>query len=404
MEYSPLVDRIAGEGAAAWDIHAKALADQAAGEDVIVLSVGDPDLDTPAPVAESAVAALRAGDTHYTPVSGRPELRRAIAERFRAQGGWDAGPENVSVVAGAQNGLFSAALMLLQPGDEALILDPCYVTYDATVRVAGAEPVRVAPRADGGFRPDPEAIAAAVTPKTRALLVTTPNNPTGVTLTADELDAIAAIARRHDLWVVSDEVYAGLTFGAPHRSIAALPGMAERTITVSSLSKSHAMTGWRVGWMIGPESLVGHARNLSLCMHYGLPGFVQAAAVTALAHADSVAGEMRGIYRGRRDRLMAGLRDAPGLTPLEPEAGMFLMVDIRATGLSGTDFAWALYRETGVSALDAAPFGTSGQGYVRLSFTKSDAELSEAARRIVSFCRGLAAAPAPPAAREAGHG
>jgi len=392
MRFSPLVDRIAGQGAAAWDLHAEAVAAREDGRDVILLSVGDPDLDTPGTVSEAAVAALRAGDTHYTETTGTPPLRAAIARHFAAGGGWDAGPEHVCVVCGAQNGLFFASLLLLQPGDEALMVAPGYVTYEATIRASGATPVAVAARGEAGFRPDPDAIAAAVTPRTRVLLLTNPNNPTGVVMTADELDALAAIARRHDLWVISDEVYAALCFDAPHRCIAALPEMAGRTVTVSSVSKSHAMTGWRAGWMIGPRAFIEHAAHLSQCMLYGLPGFVQRAAVVALEQADAVTGRMRDTLRRRRDLLVARLAAIPGLRVTPPQAGMFVMVDVRGTGLSGGDFARRLFREQGVSVLDGAAFGRGGAGHVRLSYTVDEARLEEACERIRMFC-GAGGAP-----------
>lgn len=389
MQYSPLVERIAGEGAAAWDIHHEALAAQRRGDDVIVLSVGDPDLDTPAPIVDAAVESLRAGHTHYADAVGQRSLREAIARHFAAHGGWDARPENVCVVSGAQNGLFFAAMLLLAAGDEVLVLEPNYVTYEATIAAAGAHRVAVATPAADGFRPDPEAIAAAVTPRTRAILFANPNNPTGVVMTPAELEAIAAIAREHDLWVISDEVYAALAFAGTHHCIAALPGMAERTVTVSSLSKSHAMTGWRSGWLIGPEALVGHAENLALCVLYGLPGFVQDAATVALEQADDVAADMRAVYRRRRDLVVERLAAAPGLEVLVPEAGMFVMVDVRATGLSPSEFAWRLLREQGVSVLDATAFGPSAAGYVRLSYTLDESTLEAGCRRIAAFAESL---------------
>jgi len=313
MDYSPLVDRIAGEGAAAWEIHNHAIDAQARGEDVVVMSVGDPDLDTPAPIVEAAVDSMHAGHTHYADLIGELPLREAIAQHFAAHGGWSAGPEHVCVVCGAQNGLFFASMLLFKGGDEVIVLQPNYVTYEATIAVSGARQVPVPTREEDGFRPDPAAIEAAITPRTRALLITNPNNPTGVVMTSAELEAIAAIARKHDLWVISDEVYGTLTFGVEHRSIAALPGMAERTVTVSSLSKSHAMTGWRSGWLIGPEALIRHAENLALCVLYGLPGFVQRAATVAVQHADEIAGRMRDIYHARRDLVVERLAAVPSL-------------------------------------------------------------------------------------------
>jgi aspartate/methionine/tyrosine aminotransferase len=356
MRFSPLVERISGEGAAAWAIHSEAVAAKRGGADIIVLSIGDPDFATPAPIVDTAVAAMRAGDTHYSDIPGRPALREAIARDHRDTGGAEVGPENVIVLAGAQNALFSASLCLFEPGDEVLVLDPMYVTYEATVRVSGASLIPVPPVAESGFRPDPRAIEKAVTPKTRAILFANPSNPSGVAMTRAELEAIADIARRYDLWVISDEVYAALTFDAPHLSIAALPGMAERTVTVGSLSKSQAMTGWRCGWVVGPELLIGHLDKLSLCMLYGLPGFIQEAALTALTSARGEMHAMRDIYRRRRDLVHAALAGVQGLHAVKPQAGMFLLVDIRGTGLSASEFAWGLLREQGVAVLDATCF------------------------------------------------
>lgn len=390
MRFSPLVERIAGEGAAAWDLHAEAESARRRGEDVILLSVGDPDLDTPEPVTEAAIAALRAGDTHYTEAVGIHPVRAAVARHFASHGGWTPGPENVCIVPGAQNGLFFASMLLLQPGDEAIMLEPGYVTYEATIGASGASPIMVGTRADDGFRPDPDAIAAAVTPRTRVLMLTSPNNPTGVVMRADELAALADIARRNDLWVVSDEVYAALCFDAPHHSIAALPGMAERTVTVSSLSKSHAMTGWRAGWLIGPAALIDHAANLALSVLYGMPGFVQQAMLVALAQADATGERVRGVLRRRRDLVLEQLSGIPGLQVMPPEAGMFVMVDVRGTGLGNATFARRLFDEQGVSVLDASAFGRSAGGHVRLSFTDDEARLGEACRRIRTFCAALA--------------
>lgn len=388
MEYSPLVDRIAGEGAAAWDIHQQGVDRQANGEDVILLSVGDPDLDTPAPIVQAAIDALHAGDTHYPPALGEWPLRELIAEHFTSTGA-RVGPENVAVVSGAQNGLCFASMLLFQPGDEVIVLQPNYVTYEATIGLSGATQVGVATREADGFRPDARAIDAAVTSRTRALLITNPNNPTGVVMTPAELEAIADIARRHDLWVVSDEVYSMLTFDTPHYSIAALPGMGERTVTVSSLSKSHAMTGWRSGWIIGPASLMRHAENLSLCVLYGLPGFIQRAAIAGLRQANEIAADMRAIYRRRRDLVVESLAAVPNLRVVTPDAGMFVMVDVRDTGLSAADFAWRLLREHGVSVLDGTAFGPNAAGYLRLSYTLDEQRLAEGCRRIEAFATSL---------------
>ncbi|MBD9676829.1 aminotransferase class I/II-fold pyridoxal phosphate-dependent enzyme [Pseudomonas sp. PDM18] len=391
MRYSSLVDRMVGPGVAAWDIHYAAIAAQRAGRDVIVLSVGDPDFATPDFITDAAVSALRDGDTHYSDVAGKPALREAIAALHERRFGQNAGPENVIVVAGAQNGLFAAAMCLLEQGDEVITFDPVYVTYEATLKATGAVLVGVPTRPENGFRPLAGDIAAAITARTKAIFLANPSNPTGVVLDRDELLAIAALAEAHDLWVVVDEVYEGLTFEREHQSFAALPGMAERTLSIGSLSKSHAMTGWRAGWIVANPTLVGHLENLALNMFYGLPGFVQEAALAAVERHDEVVTTMREIYRRRRDLVVAALSDCPRLKVLSPEAGMFVMVDVRDTGLSSLDFSWQLFHATGVSVLDAAAFGPQAEGFVRLSFGLSDESMAEACARIIRFVETLPA-------------
>ena len=200
---------------------------------------------------------------------------------------------------------------------------------------------------------------------------------------------MADVARRHDLWVISDEVYGQITYDRTHLSIATLPGMAERTVILNSLSKSHAMTGWRVGWVVAPSTLVGHLDNLLLCMLYGLPGFIQEAALKALELDDEIVGQARELYRRRRDLVVAGLGQVAELDCRTPEAGMFMLVDVRRTGLSSMDFAWQLFRQTGVSVLDAQAFGASAEGFVRISFTVADDDLKEACKRIAGFVESL---------------
>jgi aspartate/methionine/tyrosine aminotransferase len=298
-------------------------------------------------------------------------------------------PENVVVFAGAQNALFAASLCLFSPGDEVLVLEPMYVTYEATVGVSGASIVSVAPLPESGFRPDINAIARAVGPKTRAILFATPNNPTGVVMTEAELAGIAEIATRHDLWVISDEVYASLTFDRPHVSIAGLRGMSERTVTVGSLSKSMAMTGWRCGWLIGPKELAAHAEKLALCMLYGQPGFIQEGALHALRGGAESMARMRDIYRRRRDLVHSALAGGPGLALEKPEAGMFALIDVRPSGLTGSEFAWGLLHNEGVAVLEATPFGRSASGFLRMSYALDENTLVEACARIRRFAESI---------------
>jgi arginine:pyruvate transaminase len=385
MKFSPLVERIAGDGADAWATHYEASAAKRAGEDVILLSVGDPDLDTPAPVLERAIAALRGGDTHYTPIAGREALLEAIAGLHRHRTGQAVDASQVVFVSGAQNALFVASLCLAAAGDEVIALEPLYATYPATIEVSGARLVRV-PAGDG-LRLDAAALAAAITPRTRAIFFASPNNPSGVILGEAELRLVGDLAQRHGLWVVVDEVYAGLAPGGR------VPGLAARlpdqVVTISSLSKSHAMPGWRAGWLVGPPAFARHAEALALCMLYGLPGFIQEAALTAIGMHLEAEDAVRSYCASRRDVLLAGLDGLPGLRCAAPQAGMFMLVDVQGTGLTGYEFMRRLYESERVSVLDGGAFGPQTRFHVRIFFAAEEAALREACIRIRRFTHTL---------------
>jgi arginine:pyruvate transaminase len=388
--FSPLVDWVAHEGGNdPWALHWEARNALARGENVIVLSVGDPDLDTPPAVVDAAVKSMRAGDTHYTESIGRPELRAAIAAMHTARTGQSVAAENTAVLAGTQNGLFVSSLCLASHGDEVIALDPMYTTYPAAIGASGATLVRVPAPASTGFHPDLVALEAAITPRTRAIYLATPNNPTGVILSEADCDGIADIARRHGIWIVSDEVYAGIAEGGRVPSLATrLP---ERTLTIGSLSKSHAMTGWRVGWVVGPADFIVHAENVALCMLYGLPGFIQEAAIAALAMREEAESAIREYCRVRRDLLFGELKDVPGIRVCWPDAGMFMLIDVRSTGLTTAQFVRQLYDAEKVSLLDGSAFGRETEGFVRACFATDEPSLADAAARIRRFCATLAA-------------
>lgn len=384
MNFSPLVNRIAGDGADAWITHYAAVAAHERGEDVIVLSVGDPLIDTPTPVVERAIERLRAGDTHYTPALGRQALREAIAAAHTARTHQAVAAENVIVLSGAQNALFVASLCLAGPGDEVISFDPMYPTYSATIEVSGAKMIRARQPAEHGFRPDLAILASLITPRTRAVFFATPNNPTGVVLNEAELAGIGELARRHGLWLVADEVYAGL---APQGRVPSLAQrLPEQVVTVGSLSKSHAMTGWRCGWLVGPAQLIAHAESLAMCMLFGLPGFIQDAAITALATAAQAESRIRDYCRGRCELMVRGLQGIAGIRICPPGAGMFMLLDVRDTGLGGHDFARALFASQRVSVMAGGAFGRETQGFVRVCFATDEAIIAEACRRIRSFC------------------
>ena len=383
MKFSSLVERIAGEGAAAWIIHYQAREAQERGEDVIVLSIGDPDLPAPAPVLKRALECLRAGDLRYTPAAGRQAVREAIAQAHTRRTGQPASAENVIFLSGTQNALFAASMCIAGPGDEVLAMEPLYPSYPATIQVSGARMVRVAAPAARGFRPDLTALEAAITPRTRALFFATPNNPSGVILSQGDMSAIGELARRHSLWVVADEVYAGLAPGGRVPGLAAqLP---EQVITVSSVSKSHSMPGLRAGWLVGPKPLVKHAESLAMCMLFGLPGFIQEATITALQVAEEAESRIRELCTARRDMLLQGLDGLSGVRCCVPDAGMFTLMDVRGTGLSGYDFMCALFKSERLSVIDGGAFGPETRGFVRLCFATDEATLRQAVVRIRRF-------------------
>jgi aspartate/methionine/tyrosine aminotransferase len=382
VKFSALIGRVRGEGAAAWLTHYAAEAARERGEDVIILSIGDPDLETPGPVIERAIAGLRGGDTHYVAAAGRLALRAAIARAHTARCGQVVDAENVVYLSGAQNALFVSSLCLAGPGDEVVTFEPLYPTYTATIEVSGARLV-CAP-ATAACRPDVAALEGLIGPRTRALLWASPNNPSGVVLNEQELGVIAELARRHDLWLIADEVYAGLAPAGRVPSLAArLP---DQVVTLGSLSKSHAMTGWRAGWLVGPRELARHAEHLAMCMLFGLPGFIQEAAITALDLAADAEARVRAYCSTRQARFAAGIAGIAGLTPLAPEAGMFMLVDVSGTGLTGAEFVQALYAKRRVSVMDGAAFGRVTAGCVRVCFATDEATLDDACARLRQFC------------------
>ncbi|ASJ74792.1 pyridoxal phosphate-dependent aminotransferase [Granulosicoccus antarcticus] len=389
MRFSDLSQRIGGEGAEAWATHAAGSRAHDKGEEVYFLSVGDPDFDTPVTVVDEAITALQQGDTHYTDITGREELRSAIAERMNKRVGSHYTARNVSMTVGCQNALFSAAALLLGSEDEAIVFDPTYVTYAAALGATGATIISVPCPSESSFRPDLNALRKAITSKSKVIFLVTPVNPTGVVYNREELQCIAELAIEHDLWVVSDEVYAELVFEGECLSIATFEGMQDRTITISSLSKSHAMTGWRAGWAVGPEDFSRHMSNLALCMTYGIPGFVQRAALCALRDDGSDTQRISDTFKRRRDLILQELEPLTAVSCEVPQAGMFIMLNVADTGLSSAEFVRQLYQQQSVTSIDGKAFGNCADGSVRLAFTIGEDSLREACRRIRLFVEQL---------------
>jgi len=380
---------VATAGSAGWAVSDRAAAMRAAGADVIELTVGDVDLATPAHVVAAAHRSLDAGRTHYAPIAGEPALRAAIAERAARRYATRVSADQVAVFPGAQCALFSAMQCLAGPGDEVIVLEPIYATYAAVVGAAGATPVAVSMRAHDRFALDPGRLERAFGPRTRAVLVNSPNNPSGGVLGASDLECIATLCARHGAWLISDEVYAELAFERPYTSPASVAAIADRLVVVDSLSKSHAMTGWRIGWAIGPRDLATHLGALAQAELFGSPPFVQDAALAALTGPQDVCATLRATYLERRDVLLDALAACRPLRPFRPDGGMFVLVDVSGTGLAAGEFANRLLDEAGVAVVPGEAFGASVADCVRVGLTQPVARLREACARMAEWLPGL---------------
>lgn len=373
-----------------WEIYVRARRMKAEGRPVVMLSIGDHDIKTDPAVLEAMFASARGGNLGYTPGAGFRALRQAIADRVTARGGPAAGPDNVIVTSGGQGALFASMMAVLDPGDACVVLDPYYASFDLTVRSVSADPVIVPTRAEDGFQPDAAIIEAALTPRTRAILINSPNNPTGAVYARDRLEAVADLARRRDLWVISDELYESQVHHGTHVSIRDLPGMAERTIVIGSMSKGFAMTGARLGWAVAPEFPIVCMADLAGTTTYGLPGFIQDAALYALTEHADTESQVAARYRRRRDLAVEVLRGANHLGFVPPEGGMYVMLDVRPTGLTGDEFAARLLEQELIGVMPGESFGSAAAGHIRVALTVADEDLRAAMIRIVRFAEKVA--------------
>lgn len=388
MELSRRITGILADGSDGWGVFYRARAMVAAGRDVTELTIGEHDIRTDPVILGAMDRAARSGATGYSAVPGTDALRAAIAARVQARSGVPTGPGNVMVTPGGQSGLFSAHLAVCDAGDRALFVDPYYVTYPGTLRSLGLIPVAVPTDPARAFRPGYGDIAG-VAGGARSLLINSPNNPTGTVYDRATLDGIARAARDHDLWLISDEVYETQVWEGDHLSPRALPGMADRTLVIGSMSKSHAMTGSRVGWIVGPEAVIGHLINLATNTTYGVPGFVQAAALFALQQGAALEDRIAAPFRRRRaiaDRVLGG---QTAVRALPSQGAMYLMLDIRATGLSGEGFAMSLLETHGIAVMPGESFGQSAAGHVRVAMTVDDDRFAQALTTLATHAKGL---------------
>jgi aspartate/methionine/tyrosine aminotransferase len=352
---------------------------------VISLAVGQPDYDTPKHIVDACKAALDAGHTRYGPALGIPELRQAVARKLWRVNGIQADPDTqVIITVGAQEAIMLAMLVLLDPGDEVIMPDPIYTNYHGHVPLVSAREVLVPAREENGFMMAAEDIEAAITDRTRVLLFNSPCNPTGAVASRAALESYASIAQKHDLVVISDEAYESLVYGdARHISIATLPGMAGRTVSVYTFSKSYAMTGWRVGYLTGPASIVDEAHKIQEEVVSCPVTFVQYGAVAALEGPQDCIAEMVAEYDRRRRFTVDALRRIDGVTCVEPQGAFYVFANVSAFGLSSQDLAMCLLEKAAVATVPGTAFGPGGEGFLRLCYgSASMASLEEGTERI----------------------
>jgi aminotransferase len=354
-------------------------------DDVISLGIGEPDFDSPEQIIQAGVDSLRRGETHYTSNSGIEELRRAIAQDLDRRYGQPYNPASeILVTVGVSEGLYLALTAILNPGDEVIIPQPSFVSYLPEVVFAGGAPVVVNTRVEDAFQVTAEQIQAAITPRTKALLIGYPNNPTGAVMSRDRLTEIAMLVEKHDLVVISDEIYDKLVYGGEHVCFPGLPGMYQRTILLQGFSKSYAMTGWRVGYAAAPAELLGAMRKVHQYTIMSAPTTSQWAALAGLLQAEDEMEAMIAEYDRRRRLIVSGLNEI-GLSCFEPKGAFYAFPSIAASGMSDDQFAELLLQEERVAVVPGNAFGEAGRGFVRCSYATAYEKIEQALERMYRF-------------------
>jgi arginine:pyruvate transaminase len=389
MKLSNRISGILGDGSDGWEVFLKARAMIKEGIPVTELTIGEHDIRTAPPILQDMHRAAMGGHTGYAAVPGTDALRQTVASRVQAQTGVPTRPENIMITPGGQAALFAAHVAVCDAGDTALYLDPFYATYPGTLRGAGAVPLAIKTRAEDAFQPR----AADIAPHAagaKSLLINSPNNPTGTVYSAATMEGIAQVCKTHDLWLISDEVYDVQVWEGEHISPRALPDMAERTLVIGSMSKSHAMTGSRCGWIVGPEEVIESLINLATHTTYGVAGYIQDASDFALNQGPAFEEEIAAPFRRRREigREILARQNTVGLIPAQ--GAMYLMLDIRATGMSGEEFAYALLEAHHIAVMPGESFGAAAAGHLRVAMTIEDGAFAKALETLCGFAEGIA--------------
>ena len=388
MKLSQRISGLLGDGSDGWEVFIKAREMIKDGIDVIELTIGEHDIRTAGPILQDMHKAAMGGHTGYAAVPGTDALRQTVAKRVQERTGVPTGPQNVLITPGGQAALFAAHMVACDAGDTALYLDPFYATYPGTLRSVGAIPKAIETRAEDAFQPrtgDIDACAAGA----RSLLINTPNNPTGTVYSRETLEGIADVCKAHDLWLISDEVYDTQVWDGEHISPRALPDMAQRTLVVGSMSKSHAMTGSRCGWVVGPAEVIESLINLATHTTYGVAGFIQDASDFALNQGPAFEEDIAAPFRRRRALGQKILEHQSSVGLIPAQGAMYMMLDIRATGMSGEAFAYALLEAHHIAVMPGESFGAAAAGHIRVAMTIEDGAFVQALETLCEFADTL---------------
>ena len=369
----------------AFEVLAKAKALEAEGKEIIHLEIGEPDFDTPKNIKESAIRALNEGYTHYTPSAGLMKARETVARYISQTRGIEVSPEEVVITPGGKPVMFFAILALIDPGDEVIYPNPAYPIYESVVNFIGGKPVPIHLREENDFRLDTDELKAAATPRTKMIIINSPHNPTGGVLTKGDLEAIADLAQRHDLWVLSDEIYSRIIYSGDHISIASLSGMKERTILLDGFSKTYAMTGWRLGYGVMEVSLAVQIARLMTNCNSCTASFTQMAGIEGLHGPQDEVERMVAEFKERREVIVEGLNSIPGISCRLPRGAFYAFPNITAIGWDCKKLADSLLEEAGVAVLPGTSFGKYGDGYLRLSYANSVGNIRKGLERIRDF-------------------
>ncbi len=386
MRIASRMDRMGTE--AAFRVLSRARALEAEGRDVIHLEMGEPDFPTPPHIVDAAIQALRDGKTGYSPAAGIPALRRAIAEDVGRTRGIAVDPASVVVCPGGKPVIFYTLLALVEAGDEVVYPDPGFPIFESMTDALGAKRSPYGPGSGRASRPDVDHLASCINDQTRLLVLNSPGNPTGVVFTREELEAIAALCRERDIWILSDEIYSRILFGREHESIASLDGMQDKTIILDGFSKTYSMTGWRLGYAVAPPALAPLYEKLMTNSNSCAVHFVQHAALAALQGPQDAVHTMVGEFERRRDALVDGLQDVPGIECDRPEGSFFAFADVTGTGVDARTLSERLLEEAGVACVEGDAFGSAGAGHVRFSFAASVERIQEAVTRMRNLLAG----------------